>query len=215
MQQEEYVDPRVIRTKEAIRKALVSLIVERNYNKITITDITLRAGLARPTFYLHYATKEDVLKEIYTETLVPLYWEHMQIWKNTRDDNARAGFLESSFLWHQKNKALMTALLRAGQIEFIINNAEMATKVHLENLLELYGVQLEPEMFDLLVQYIAGGYSRILIDWIRSDFPIDPKLIAVTFTHLTRLVYEYVFSMGRMDGISEVKRANESLNDSL
>jgi len=212
MQQNEYVDPRVVRSKEAIHEALISLMREKDYNKITITDITTRAGLARPTFYLHYETKEEVLSEIYTDTLVPLYWKRIKTWKETHEDNERAELIADSFDWFRQNKELIEAIVQSGHTDFIIENTRMATNVHWKNLMEDYSVELEPQLFDFLVDYVTGAYSQILIDWIASGMQADVKQIAVVFTRLTGLVYELVFSLGKLDDLLEVERETDHIN---
>src|SRR5438067_9701914 len=62
------VDPRVVRTQQMLRDALIALILEKGYDAITIQDITDKAGLRRATFYLHYKDKEELLFAILGET---------------------------------------------------------------------------------------------------------------------------------------------------
>lgn len=47
-------DPRYHRTHKLLQDSLMSLINEKYYYKITINDITERAGVNRGTFYFHY-----------------------------------------------------------------------------------------------------------------------------------------------------------------
>ena len=61
MLQKNKLDPRAERSRAWMRAALMDLIAEKDYAKITITDITTRAGLSRPTFYLHYKSKDEIL----------------------------------------------------------------------------------------------------------------------------------------------------------
>ncbi len=63
----ERVDRRVLRTRRAIREALLRLLTERDYRKITVTDLTREAGIDRKTFYLHYRTIDDVISEALEE----------------------------------------------------------------------------------------------------------------------------------------------------
>ena len=60
-------DRRIQRTKKLLSNALISLILEGDYDAITIQHIADRADLSRATFYLHYADKEDLLSETLEE----------------------------------------------------------------------------------------------------------------------------------------------------
>jgi AcrR family transcriptional regulator len=55
-------DRRVRRTRAAIHRALISLIVERGYDAVTVTDLIERADVGRSTFYAHFTDKLDVLR---------------------------------------------------------------------------------------------------------------------------------------------------------
>lgn len=56
------IDRRIQRTRQLLREALFSLIIEQGYERIAIQDITDRANIGRTTFYLHYQEKEELLK---------------------------------------------------------------------------------------------------------------------------------------------------------
>lgn len=55
------IDRRVRRTRRALQDALISLILEKGYDTVTIEEITERADLGRTTFYLHFSDKEELL----------------------------------------------------------------------------------------------------------------------------------------------------------
>ena len=61
---EEKIDPRIIRTKEAIQTVFKQMVCELPYEKITVKAITQAARINRNTFYLHYNCVDDVLAEI-------------------------------------------------------------------------------------------------------------------------------------------------------
>jgi len=48
--------------KECIVTALIELMKVRDYNAISITDITKKAGVSRMAYYRNYTSKEDILK---------------------------------------------------------------------------------------------------------------------------------------------------------
>src|SRR5215207_8911684 len=54
-------DRRVRRTQELLRGALMALIMEKGYDRITVQDILDKADVGRSTFYAHYRDKEDLL----------------------------------------------------------------------------------------------------------------------------------------------------------
>lgn len=54
-------DRRVRRTRDLLRSALVSLILEKGYERVTVQDILDRADIGRSTFYAHYRDKDDLL----------------------------------------------------------------------------------------------------------------------------------------------------------
>ncbi len=54
-------DRRVVRTRELLLDAFVSLLLERGYERMTVQDLLDRAGVGRATFYAHFRSKDDLL----------------------------------------------------------------------------------------------------------------------------------------------------------
>ena len=52
-----------------IKAALIDLLLEKEYSKITIENITRRADISRGTFYQHFLDKDDLAYSIGTETM--------------------------------------------------------------------------------------------------------------------------------------------------
>lgn len=57
------MDRRIQKTKDAIIKAFVELMAEKNFEQITINEIADRADVNRGTVYLHYVDKYDLLDQ--------------------------------------------------------------------------------------------------------------------------------------------------------
>ena len=54
-------DPRIARSRAALREAFIELVEERGLDAVSVGDICSRAGLNRGTFYNHFTDKENLL----------------------------------------------------------------------------------------------------------------------------------------------------------
>ena len=61
MKRPKAVDRRTQRTRRALRDALLSLLVEKGWDELSVQDICARADIGRSTFYLHFPSKEELL----------------------------------------------------------------------------------------------------------------------------------------------------------
>lgn len=62
-------DPRQIRSASALREALLRLLVCKDFDQITIRDITTEAGVHNATFFRHHADKESLLNKVAAEEI--------------------------------------------------------------------------------------------------------------------------------------------------
>lgn len=65
-------DPRIIRSKTALREALLQLMAQKPFAAISITDIVKQAKYNRGTFYANYVNKEDLLGDMISELIKDL-----------------------------------------------------------------------------------------------------------------------------------------------
>jgi len=57
-------DRRILKTRRAIRDALISILEEKEIGSITIKEIAERASVNRKTFYAHYASIAELICKI-------------------------------------------------------------------------------------------------------------------------------------------------------
>src|SRR5258706_11054555 len=55
------VDRRIRRTQRSLHEALISLVLEKNYDLITVQEILDRADVGRSMFYPHFDGKDELL----------------------------------------------------------------------------------------------------------------------------------------------------------
>lgn len=66
------MDRRVRKTRQALREALFSLVLERGWDRVSVQDVCQRADVGRSTFYTHFADREDLLLSGFEELKVAL-----------------------------------------------------------------------------------------------------------------------------------------------
>jgi AcrR family transcriptional regulator len=57
------IDRRIQKTRKLLSQALLELILEKGYERVTVQDILDRANVGRSTFYTHYENKELLLRD--------------------------------------------------------------------------------------------------------------------------------------------------------
>jgi len=65
-------DRRVARTRDALKKAFVDLLLSKGYAAISVHDIAERANVGRSTFYMHFKSREDLLHACLARPSTPL-----------------------------------------------------------------------------------------------------------------------------------------------
>lgn len=58
------MDRRIIKTRASIREAFFSLLRSKEQSRITVAELARTANIDRKTFYLHYQSTEDIVREI-------------------------------------------------------------------------------------------------------------------------------------------------------
>ena len=78
------MDRRQQKTREAIFSAFSSLLSKKNYSKITVQEIIDTANVGRTTFYAHFETKDNLLREMCNSLFNHVFSDVLQI-ENTHD----------------------------------------------------------------------------------------------------------------------------------
>jgi AcrR family transcriptional regulator len=185
---EPYLDPRVRRTRQLLRNALIELIPEKGYDSITIQDITDRATLNRATFYLHYRDKEDLLERGFEE-----------IWDDLTAQNplpiAADGSLSfegteitvrTDFEHLVKNAAFYRVMLgERGVAEFIHRLQDHVYETTANRLRSVLGeLPAGPVPIEMVLQFIASAYVGIIHWWLENDMPYPPEEMSSLLVNL-------------------------------
>ena len=97
-------------TRESILLAFLDLLQTEEYSRITITDITRRAGVSRNAYYRNYDSKEGILQAKMDEL-----GEEIRERYQARPEPSVQGLLECCFMVCGENGAFLHTLCKAGQ----------------------------------------------------------------------------------------------------
>lgn len=173
------MDRRKLRTRRLLRESLLSLIVERGYEHLSITEITERADLRRATFYLHYGSVDELLlttlREIFDELAREIEAKQpMQpFWIDSEPPHMQAVFeylAEHAALYHALLSGASGAMVQRSIREYLAG-------VKLQHLAGIPKNAL-PMPAEVLANYIAGTECGMIVWWLEMGMPYPPKEIA-------------------------------------
>jgi AcrR family transcriptional regulator len=162
---EETVDPRVRRTRSALHCALVSLLKQKDFDKISVQDIAEEAGLNRATFYDHYPDKFALL-----EAMVGSCFNDLLRERNVVFDGGCASALKATVLGVCDYLAAMPRLdcERRSQME---RHLELAV-ISIVRKTILYGLEQHPTAPPIAPEMIAATASWAIYgaakEWLRT-----------------------------------------------
>lgn len=182
-------DRRVQRTRLLLHKALMSLILEKKYESITVQGILDRANVGRSTFYMHFQDKDDLLfsgfqyLESFLESVRPTA---MTI--SGKSYERIIGFSLAMFEHAHEYRRVNRALL-GSSAEAVIRrriHSVLARIVWRELKLELQNRKRSncPVSPELLAHFLVSTYISVVTWWLNSKNPVPPKEIDVAYRHL-------------------------------
>ena len=178
-------DRRKERTRQLLRDALLELIPEKGYEAINVQDITDRANVARPTFYLHFNDKQDLLfsslREIYDDLVERQHRAHGD--QHLGEIVANMDKVDASDFRHVADHAAFykVMLSEKGSMAFLLMVMEYLSSImhtELVNKLAVNGT-VGSIPTDLISSYLAGAELGIVNWWLKSnDMRYSPEQIA-------------------------------------
>lgn len=180
-------DRRVSRTRHALREALLALMEERDYNAITVEEITARAGLGRTTFYLHYRDKEDLLLEELADLVHELTQQIARISISQWQEEKLPQPLILMIFQHVAANEKMYRLILDGEgmlqvTERLCSIFEEAARRLSQSEGELQELLLNSKVsMNFLASYFAGALLTTTGWWLKQGASYSPEDIAALF----------------------------------
>jgi AcrR family transcriptional regulator len=171
-------DVRVRRTRTLLRQALVELIEDRGFDRVTVGDLTARAMVSRAAFYRNYRDKYALVEQIFDEAVAEMTASH-------EGDNRSPGRRWADFLAHiDSYHRLYGALLgRRGSAWFADRMRSALAAMSSEHLPGQDADALVPSV-------ISAMFVQSITWWLEHGRPCPPGEIAEQSSRLIRAVIE-------------------------
>lgn len=173
------MDRRQQKTRTAIFSAFSTLLAEKSYSKITVQEIIDTANVGRTTFYAHFETKDDLLKELCQELFGHIISSAMDR-THTHGLYSNANAPESVFchlLQHlQKNNSNILGLLSC-------ESSDVFLRYFKDSLNELIQIQFVNQNRknhtnipqDFLINHISGSFVEMVLWWLKGGMKQSPE----------------------------------------
>jgi AcrR family transcriptional regulator len=169
-------DARAVRTRAALRKALLELLRLQPLDKITILDICQTAGIGYTTFFRHHPTKAALLDEIAAEEIAYLISLTVPIAES--EDVHAAGI--ALFNYVNEQRKLWAALLTGGAAaamrdEFLrLSRQIAATRIHVNDW----------PPADISTILVVSSTVELLSWWLQQKKPLSIEEVASIYERI-------------------------------
>lgn len=165
-------DRRSRRTKNIFKTHFISLVKEKGYKMVTVTDLVQRADYNRSTFYEYYLDKEDFANQLVNEKLTLLREAFIQPFniKQSVQYNSIDNDKQNTFFQHiYENRDFYQLLVVSDTIPNLNDRFLEEFKLIFSNIqyFDSEGKSIEIKQYNSYKMY--GSYG-VLLEWIESEF---------------------------------------------
>ncbi|MGE3250321.1 MAG: TetR/AcrR family transcriptional regulator [Hyphomonadaceae bacterium] len=169
------MDTRAQRTRHALAKALIRLAPEKGFDVLSVEELARGAGVARSTFYAHYAGKDDFLDRSYTAMMRAMD-------ESARASGRRAILPALELFTHVKDaRAYVLSMTESGAFDALMaRREEFLAELAAANLERFHPDQEAAERRVASIM-VAGAFIALLRWWIARGFEPSPAAMADWF----------------------------------
>lgn len=171
-------DRRARRSRKMLQEALLELIDKRPYAKISVSDITEQADLARVTFYAHFETKDDLLLSYFHEISEDLFgcYDNPREWSNEEADYEKEKMVQFFEKWQKKENILR--MIETPEIEMLLSKTfkDKHRQIYKTNI-AVTRSDLSPAFASYWTNFLSNTKIGLLRQWVENDLQQSPQLM--------------------------------------
>ena len=166
-----------------LKSALIDLLLEMEYSKITIGNITQRANVSRGTFYQHFLDKDDLAYSIGTETM-QRFWEILAQGNLDKED-----MLLKALLLIKNDYKHFKAISKAPHVQdkvqqlicdLINNNPAIREKIKKKTKIS----------DEIVIKAFSTSFETIISSWIDNDLSESPEKVVDNIIKIEQLFWK-------------------------
>lgn len=166
-------DKRVFKTKKLLSQALFELLLEKELDQITISELTDKAFISRGAFYYHY------------ENIYSLYRDLVESFYKSFEDLMKS---DPTVSWEMSLSQLLSFIQENAHIVRVLSLSHGKHELRSELLtffedrlteITLYemGTNYLQEDWKYMIRYHSSGVVSIFLLWIESNFSLSKEHI--------------------------------------
>ena len=166
-------DPRVVKTRNSLRKALVYLMRREKIEDISVQKITETASITRGTFYLHYKDKHDFIKSAIKEILDDFFAEVMvdsDDFSLSMKRTVQVFSVSRAFNYIEKNADIFDVLLNSEKTDFFYEQMYDRLANGLVNYCNTVNdpQKQQPVPLQLQISFIDSAFLGLIRHWLKD-----------------------------------------------
>lgn len=166
---EQKSDLRIIKTKKLLYEALMTLLKERSFEELKVSDICEKALINRSTFYAHYSDKYDLLDAFIKDIKTSLKEE---LEKNENITNTKEYYLEMLrilFLHVKTKESFYSAILVNNQNSIVTDMIFQALNEDIQKRIESGKDGLHKKVpSDIVCSFYLGAVFNLGVEWLKN-----------------------------------------------
>jgi AcrR family transcriptional regulator len=177
-------DRRVRRTRRILIEALIQLILEKGYSRITVQDILDRADVGRSTFYSHFRDREALLVACFDSLRDELRGEIDAMTPGASPpDPARPA--AAIFAHAQRRRPVYRALCGRQGGTIVMAHLHALVRGLLQDHLQPHFAAAGSDMsVEVAAEFHANATVGLLAWWVECDFPYEAARLAEMYGRL-------------------------------
>ncbi len=179
------IDARVQRTRELLLDALVQLLMERGYEKLTIQNLLDRARVGRSTFYAHFQSKDELLACSIERLRVGLtaHWRTAVQAKGRKTEPLT--FTLPFFQHLDSHRRIYHTTIGREHEHTVEQQMQRMLRELVREDMEQQRVRAPVAAVDLATRYVVGTLWAVVMWWMDGNKSLTPEEINEIFQRMT------------------------------